>query len=255
MPAGVTRAEAPAVHLFLERLLRRSALAGAEQDAILALPYEVATYRPNRDFVSQGQLTEHACLVAAGLVGRFAQTASGDRQIIAFHIPGDMADLHSVVAPRAVSPLQALTSATILRFPHGALRAAAFKHPAIAHAFWRDGIVDSGVIAQSVVNLGVRDAAGRMAHLFCEMGIRYEQIREGSRTRYRFPATQNHIADALGLTPIHVNRTLRALREGGLVTMASREVTIHDWDRLTQRAEFDTDYLQLNRVDFHRPCG
>lgn len=252
MSAGLKRAEAPAVQLFLNRLTLRSVLTEAEQEAILTLPFEVATYRANHDFVRQAQLTDHACLIAEGLVGRFGQTAAGKRQIIAFHIPGDMADLHSVVAPHAVSALQALTNVSILRSPHAALRDVASKFPAIGHAFWRDGIVDSGLIAQGMVNLGVRDAGGRMAHMFCEMGIRYEQIGQGTKLEYPFPATQNHIGDALGLTPIHVNRTLRALREDGVVTMAARMVTVHDWDRLKRRAEFDSNYLQLEPVDFHR---
>jgi CRP-like cAMP-binding protein len=253
MPAAAKRAGATPVQMFLSRLLRRSVLTGAEQDAILTLPFDAMIVGANRDFVGMGQKTDHACLVSDGLIGRFAQTGAGDRQIIAFHIPGDMVDLQSVVTPHAISPLQALTSATIIRIPHTALRAIATDYPAIAHAFWRDTQVDHGIVCQSLVNLGRRDAASRVAHLLCEMGIRYEQIGQGTQTRYIFPATQNHIADALGLTPIHVNRTLRVLRENGLVTMASKEVTILDWDRLAKRAEFDPSYLQCGQVDLHDP--
>lgn len=196
--ASLKRAGVPAVQLFLERLVRRSVLDVEEREAILSLPVETQKVGANRDFVGYGQRTDHACLVADGLAVRFAQTATGDRQIIAFHIPGDMADLHSVVAPEATSALQALTRTTILRIPHEALRVLAEHYPAIAQAFWRDAIVDVGVIAQSLVNLGRRDAAGRLAHLFCEMSLRYGQIGQSAEGCYVFPATQAHIADAAG---------------------------------------------------------
>lgn len=247
----IKRAGASPVQLFLGRLLRRSVLTEEEQAAILGLPVEEATYGPNRDFVAQGQRVDRACLVAEGLAARFAQTANGDRQIIAFHIPGDMADLHSVVAPSAASALQALTRTTILRIPHSALRAVAARYPAVAQAFWRDAIVDVGIIAQSLVNLGRRPAVGRLAHLYCEMAVRYEQIGECADGRYRFPATQAHIGDALGLTSIHVNRTLKTLRTEGLVDIAEKEVRVLDWDGLAARADFDLNYLQLEPIDFH----
>lgn len=245
-------ADAP-VQLFLARLLRRSVLTGEEQEAILRLPTEAWTVGANRDFVAQGQETDRACLIASGLTARFAQTANGARQIVAFHIPGDMADLHSVVTTRAVSALQALTQSTILRIPHKALRDVASRYPAVAQAFWRDTILDVGVVVQSLVNLGRRDAAGRLAHLYCEMGIRYGQIGQNDGGRYRFPATQAHVADALGLTAIHVNRTVRLLREEGLIEIEGKEVRVLDWDGLAARAEFDDNYLQLDPLDFGGP--
>ncbi|MEA3039211.1 MAG: hypothetical protein QOE79_1724, partial [Sphingomonadales bacterium] len=154
---------------FLNKLVSRSNLNDAEQRAILALPARPDQIQTNRDFVRQGERVHHACFVVAGLVGRFGQNRDGSRQITAIHIPTDMVDLHSVVAPDACSALQALSVTTILRVPHEALREAARRYPAIAEAFWRECVVDAAVLAEWVVNVGRRDARSRLAHLICEI--------------------------------------------------------------------------------------
>jgi CRP-like cAMP-binding protein len=231
---------------FLDRLTSRSQLTDREREAILHLPTHAAQVQANRDFVRLDQSVDHACVIVEGVVGRFDQTANGARQITALHIAGDAPDLHSVVQPKASSALQALTTATILRVPHTALRALAARYPAVAEAFWRDCMVDSAILSQWVVNVGRRDAKTRVAHLLCEMAKRHKAEPKGGETVFHFPLTQNHIADATGLTPVHVNRTLKVLREEGLVVVCSRTVRILDWDALAKLGEFDSDYLQAD---------
>lgn len=229
---------------FLNRLLCRSLLTGEEQDAILDLPCHFAQVRANRDFVGLREDVDHASLIVEGLVGRFDQNSEGLRQITAIHIPGDMANLHSVVQPHATSALQALSVATILRVPHEAIRAITARLPAIAEALWRDCMVDAAILSQWVVNVGRRDAQTRIAHLICEMATRLGE-REG-RQNFAFPfaVTQFHLADATGLTSVHVNRVLKNLREGGLAHVAKGEVRIIDWDRLAAAGDFNANYLQ-----------
>jgi CRP-like cAMP-binding protein len=243
------------LELFLNRLLRRSMLTDAEQRAILALPGEEVAVEANRDFIRMGEQVDHACLILEGLAGRFAQTASGERQIISLQLPGDMADLHSVVAPRTSLPLQALARTRIRRIPHAALIAVTDAFPAIGRAFWRDGIVDQSIGSQALLSLGRRKAAARLAHLYCEIAIRSEPLGFSREEGFVFDATQNHIADMLGLTPVHVNRTLRQLRESKLVEVAGRYVRILDWPALAKLAEFDPTYLQLEPVDLHAGRG
>ncbi len=189
---------------------------------------------------------DHACLIIDGLVGRFGQNADGARQITALHIPGDMADLHSVVLPKVTSAIQALSTATILRVPQTAIRTAARRYPAIAEALWRDCMVDAAILSQWVVNVGRRDARTRMAHLLCEMATRYKATFEAEEVTFELRLTQAHLADATGLTTVHVNRTLKALRDGGLATLCNRAVTILDWDALASLGEFDDTYLQVD---------
>lgn len=231
---------------FLDRLTSRSRLSQTEQQAVLALPTHTAQVGVNRDFVGLGETVDHACVVVEGVVGRFCQTAEGARQITARHIAGDAPDLHSVVLPKDQSALQALSTTTILRIPHAALRTLAARYPAIAEAFWRDCSVDAAVTAQWVVNVGRHDARTRIAHLLCEMAVRFGAGPLEGEVSYSFPLTQAHLADATGLTPVHVNRTLKALAAEDLVTVSGRTVRIFNWEALAEVGEFDAEYLQAD---------
>jgi CRP-like cAMP-binding protein len=235
----------PDLHLFLNRLTTRSVLSKDERDAILGLPTRAGQVDANRDFVRIGERVDHCCLIVEGMMGRFGQTSNGLRQITALHVPGDVADLHSVVRPVGTSAIQALTTTTVLRISHKDLRRVAARFPAVAEAFWRDCIVDAAVLSQWVVNVGRRDAKTRMAHLLCEMAVRTRDDRT-PQLNYAFPVTQTHLGDMTGLTAVHVNRTLKALREDGLATVRAHAVQIHDWKRLTSLGEFDADYLDAD---------
>lgn len=242
------------LQLFLNRLLSRSLLDDDEQAAVLSLHTEPAIARRNEDFVEYGEFVRHACLVADGLVGSFGAMRDGRRQITSFFVPGDMVDLHSVVTPKAGLALQALVPTQILRIPHRDLRAIATRHPALGEAFWRDCVVDAAILSQWVVNVGVRDAATRMAHLFCELGLRLERAGFATREHFRLSMTQTHLGEALGLTAVHVNRTLRALREQELLSVSGDELIIHDWLRLAETGDFDDRYLQLDVEPIRYGC-
>lgn len=230
---------------FLDRLLSRSVLTRDEQDAILDLPCHFAEVKANRDFVGLREDIDHASLIVDGLVGRFDQNSDGVRQITAIHIPGDMANLHSVVQPQATSALQALSVATILRVPHAAIREATARLPALAEALWRDCMVDAAILSQWVVNIGRRDARTRVAHLLCEVATRLDVQADRKSFSFPFAVTQFQLADAAGLTSVHVNRVLRSLRQDGLTDVGKREVKVLDWDGLVRAGEFNRNYLQI----------
>jgi CRP-like cAMP-binding protein len=230
---------------FLDRLTSRSALSGPEREAILNLTTRVTQVRANRDFVHMGERVDHATFIVDGLVGRFDQNSKGERQITALHIGADMPDLLSVVQPTATSALCALSTTTILLVPHFALREAAAAHPAIAMAFWRDCTVDAMILAQWVVNLGRRDARTRIAHLFCEMAVRYGAVRQEGPVVFQLAMTQTQLADATGLTSVHVNRTLQALADDGVV-FQGKTVRILNWEQMVELADVDPNYLQTD---------
>jgi CRP-like cAMP-binding protein len=234
------------VSLFLERLLLRSALTAEEQRLVLALTGERARFGAHVDIIMPGQTVENACLVERGLVARYDQMLDGRRQITSFYIPGDMCDLHSVVAPKASWSITAISPATIVRIPHRQLRDLCIRNPAIALAFWRDGTVDASIFAKWVGNLGRKNAKARISHVMCEMGMRNEAAHLGSRTSYELPVTQEQLGEATGLTPVHVNRTLQQIRGQDLLRFANRQVEILDWDGLASLAEFDPDFLMLD---------
>jgi CRP-like cAMP-binding protein len=234
-----------ALRLFTQRLEFRSAISEADRAALMDLAGVPQQVEAHRDFVRLGERVQHACLVTEGVIARFAQLEDGSRQVIGFYIPGDMVDLYSLMLPSAPSPLQALTRSTILKIPHSALREIAFHSPELACAFWRDCVADGQLVAQWLVNVGRKNARSRVAHLICEMAVRYDQIGQMRNGAFPLPLTQEQIADATGLTPVHVNRSLRALREEGLVGVARREAVIRNWAGLSDLAEFDPTYLHL----------
>ena len=233
-----------ALDIFVNRLRVLAPLSDQDVAAIRGLTAQVARVPANSDISVPGQEFEYAVLVASGLVGRFLQLADGRRQITAIHLPGDIADLHRVATPRAGSALQALSNVAILRVSGRELRAIALASPAVTQAFWVYSAIDAAILARWATNLR-RDAKGRMAHLLCEVGTRMEDSRQSERSEFLLELTQTQIGDALGLTPVHVNRTLKALKAAGVLEMDGRIVRVPDWPRLAAIADFDPDYLQV----------
>lgn len=242
-----------ALSLFLKRVLLRSELGAAERRAILALPGEMVAVAAGQDFVRVGDHVDHACLIVDGLVARFAQLGNGQRSIVALHLPGDMADLHSVVVRTVTWALQAVTPTRILRITHAALRGLAADHPAVALAFWRDCVVDANILAQWTVNIARKDAAARVAHLLCEMMLRYRGAGLSGIDYFPFPITQASLADVVGLTPIHLNRILRRFKEERIASKSADTVIVRDGARLVQLGEFDPAYLQFPDAVAKRP--
>lgn len=231
---------------FLQRLLLRSKLTVEEQRAILSLQGTVQRVQAHRDIVSPGECVESACLVSRGLVARYDQMLNGRRQLTSFYIAGDACDLHSVVAPKVNWSITAICDATVLRVPHEQLRQLCLRHPHIALAFWRDGTVDASIFAKWIANVGAKQAKARIAHLFCEIGLRSEAAGLGSRTNFEFMATQSQVADATGLTPVHVNRVIQELRAGEPLSFRGGRVLIKNWETLLAVGEFSADYLMLS---------
>jgi CRP-like cAMP-binding protein len=231
------------LELFLRRLLRRSELGEEEQAAIRALPGRAERIPAGREVVMPGEHTDHACMVVRGLMARLDVFLDGRRQIVALYIPGEMCDLHSVPVPMPGWGLEAMTPSTLLFVPHSALLELT-RNASIALAFWRETTTDGSILAKWVANLGRRQAAPRVAHLFCEIGVRMEQAGLGTRADFTLPMTQAQLADAVGLTSVHLNRTLKQLAAQG-VTFARKAVRIADWEALAEMAEFDPAYLLL----------
>lgn len=237
-----------ALALFLNGIAARSRLTDEERRAVLDLPGEIVHVRANQDLVRLGEVVNRTCLVVEGMMARFGQTRDGQRQISALYIPGDMPDLHSFVIPRASWALTGLTRSTVVRVPHAAIRAVTERFPAVANAFWRHCTLDAAATTEWILNIGRRTARARIAHLLCEMAARYEQIGKLEGLSFPFPVTQNHLGDALGLTPVHVNRMLGQLKREGIVTIGNRTVRIADWSELVAAADFDPGYLHFDNA-------
>jgi CRP-like cAMP-binding protein len=238
---------------FLDKLEARSLLTGEERQIVLDLPFVPLHVETNQDFVQQGEKVTHSCFILDGMVGTFGQNKRGERQITSVFLSGDMIDLNTVVVPEAIADLQALIPTTILQVPHSALRRAAGQYPGLAEAFWRECVIISAILNEWVMNVGRRDARARLSHLLCEIACRVGRTTVAQGISFPFPITQNQLADMLGLTAVHVNRTLKGLREDRIVDIVHRTVRITNWSRLTQIGEFDPTYLRLRTPD--KACG
>ena len=189
--------------------------------------------------VGDGQAASQVCVVLSGLLHRSKILADGARQIISFHVPGDMPDLSGLMWPSAHSNLSALTHGSVALIAHSDLDAAMRAVPSLAQLFWRVTLVDAAILAEWVVNLGARDAHGRIAHLLCEMFLRMKGAGLVTDGSFEAPMTQLEIGEATGLAAVHVNRVLQRLRSEGLITLSRRHCRIDDWAGLSAVAGFD----------------
>ena len=232
-----------ALSRFLARLQLNSVLSEAEQQAVMGLRSQAAQYGPGRDFVRPRDTIAHATLVVAGNVGRYDLMRNGGRQITAIYIAGDMCDLYSVAVPTAGWGLTSLGKSTVLQISHNDMRDLALTYPNLAFAFWRDTVLDASILAKWIASVGRKSARARIAHLLCELGTRNERAGLGKRDDFELALTQEQIADAMGLTSVHVNRMLQSLRVDDFVSIRAHRVTIKDWDHLASIADFSPTFL------------
>ncbi|HEV7255252.1 MAG TPA: Crp/Fnr family transcriptional regulator [Mesorhizobium sp.] len=238
------------VEVLLRKLQTNSQITEGERQGLKELPIAPRMLRADQDIVRQGDRPSQCSLLLSGWAYRYKVLGSGKRQIVAFHLPGDMPDLQSLLLPVADHNIATLSEAVVALVPHAQMRDFLARHPSLAPVFWRDTLIDAAIFRESMVNIGQRPATERIAHLLCETCLRLESIGlaeqvNGSRA-FAWPVTQIELADASGLSSVHVNRTLQELRARGLIATKQGHVTIPDWDRLKALAEFVPDYLALN---------
>jgi CRP-like cAMP-binding protein len=247
----------PTLKLMLRKFERRGAIDEADRAALLALPHRVHSVEPTTYVVREGDRPDRACLILSGFAYRHKVTVDGARQIVSVHIPGDFVDLEGSLLNIADHNVQALTRCEMAYIPRDALRALILGHPRIAMAMWIDTLIDGSIFREWVVNVGRRDARSRIAHLLCEFARRMEVAGLADEYRYELPMTQEQLADATGLTPVHVNRVLKTLDREGLIRRDRRFIAIPDWPALRQAAGFSEIYLHLDQVphDIARPAA
>lgn len=234
----------------LESLTRLDA---SDRDALGRLPLRTRSVHAGVDIIQQGSVPTECCFVVQGLLCRYALTATGARQIVAFHIAGDLPDRDSLHIGHLDHSIGSISEARLAFIPHDAIATLLESHPSISVAMWRDSVVDAGVFRQWLTSVGRRSARQRVVHLICEMFTRMERLGLADGDHFSFPVTQHQFADALGLSAVHVNRTLQELRAQGLISWKSSIVTIHNWDELQAVGDFDSGYLNLKPMPANHP--
>jgi CRP-like cAMP-binding protein len=235
-------------NLMLRKFEMRAPLDDEDRRALLALPHQLRILEPGAYVVREGQIPDRSCLILSGFAYRHKLTVEGARQIVSVHIPGDFVDLDGALLNVSDHNVQALTRCEVASIPRQAMRALIASHPRVAMAMWVDSLIDSSIFREWVVNVGRRDARARVAHLLCEIARRLEAAGLADERGYELPMTQEQLADATGLTSVHINRVLRSLDRDGLIRREKRYVAIPDSGRLRDVAGFSETYLHLDQV-------
>ena len=196
-----------------------------------------------------GSQPRHSTVVVKGIACRYKNFPDGRRQILSFQYPGDITDLYSYVLKRLDHSVAALTAGTISKIPHATIQTLCEKYPNLAYSLWRDTLVDTSKLHSSIISLGTRTSKERLAHFLAEQYVRMTAVgllEPGQDMD--FGITQHDLADATGLSLVHVNKTLKKLKDDGLVSWNRNEMKILNWEALKTAALFDPTYLHFKNV-------
>ncbi|EXS68726.1 Crp/Fnr family transcriptional regulator [Sphingobium sp. Ant17] len=200
-------------------------------------------YSPRQDLIREGDEPGPMFVVLDGWVCRYKILPSGTRQIMAFLMPGDACDLHIKLLAEMDHGIQAITAATVATVSKTDMETMMRDHPNIAKAMYSAQLVDESVMRAWIVSMGRRSSTERVAHLICELYLRARNIGLTGDEEFSLPLSQLVLADALGMTAVHINRVLKDLRLAGAMALKRGSVTILDPVKLVQIAGFDDNYL------------
>jgi CRP-like cAMP-binding protein len=233
----------PTFAKLLGRLERRSPLEAADRQALLDLPHVQKRVPTAAHLIRDGDEPESCNLLLSGFAYRYKLTGGGGRQIISLHMAAEFVDLQNSFLKCSDHSVQTLTECEVAIIPQSAIEAITLARPAVGRALWIDTLIDSSIFREWVVNVGRRDSRARVAHILCEFSLRLEAAGLAKNHHYELPMTQEQLADAVGLTSVHVNRVLKQLGEEGLISRDKRRIVIEDWQRMRAVGDFTERYL------------
>jgi len=234
-------------NLMIRKLESIVSLSDEEKQALRGLPIQVTSLKTDSDIVRVGDRPSHSFLLVEGFTCVYKLTAEGNRQIVAFHVPGDMPDLHSLHLKVMDTSMATVTPCTVGFIQHEALIQICDRYPRISAAFWRETLVDASIFREWMTGIGRREAYNRMAHLLCEFQVRLSAVGLAEDDTFDLPITQTELADAIGASNVHVNRILQELRANGLIRTSGTQVNVPDWQKLKEAGDFDPLYLHLRQ--------
>ena len=250
-PAGVeTIQDHHPLDIFVRELGGYAKLSDDDRLAILDLPIRVRQLDAQGYLVREGDIPTHCSVLVSGFAFRQKVTGGGARQILAVCVPGDAVDFQNMFLDVSDHAVQMLTRATIADIPRDALQHLVERRPAVGVAVIHAALVEASILREWVVNVGRRDARARIAHILCEFAVRLERRGLASvHSGFELPMTQEQLADAAGLTSVHVNRVLKSLETDGLITRQRRNVQFVDWRALQDAGDFSRRYLHIPGED------
>jgi CRP-like cAMP-binding protein len=238
------------MHVLIRKLQALHSLSEEEQTALLAAISETPVVERGQDIASDGSMPNHSTVILSGVACRYKMLKGGRRQILCFQFPGDVVDIYSYVLKRLDHGISALTRCEVAHIPHPAIRKLCETYPNLAYTLWRDSLVDTAILHMNIVNAGRRNAPERIAHLICEQYMRLKAVGLAELDKpVKFYITQTDIADATGLSLVHVNKTLKSLKAQNLIGRDPQIMEILNWAGLKKAAGFDPGYLHFKNID------
>jgi CRP-like cAMP-binding protein len=233
----------PVTNPFIQKLSGLADLTGSDADALARATAHPRRYAARQDLIREGDETGPMFVVLEGWVCRYKILPSGTRQIMAFLMPGDCCDLHIKLLAEMDHGIQAITTSMVATVTQAEMQTMMHDHPNIARAMYTSQLVDEGIMRAWIVSMGRRSATERVAHLICELYLRARNIGLTGEGEFSLPLSQLVLADALGMTSVHINRVLKELRLAGAMAVKRGSVTILNPGMLVQIAGFDENYL------------
>lgn len=231
-------------HPLIKKMQSVGDLTREDLELLGDLTEDVRSFGPRRDVIREGEKPDHVHLMLEGWSCRYQLLPDGGKQITAFLLPGDFCDVHITMFGEMDHSIGSLGAAKVA-FISRELMLAMTERPGIARALWWASLVDEAVLRAWIVNFGRRDSFERVAHLICELYTRLQSVGLATENTFDLPLTQEDLSDALGLTPVHVGRVLKRLREEGMMTFKRQQISILDVRKLQATAGFDPSYLHL----------
>lgn len=234
---------------LLRQLELHARLPAEDRQTVLDLPHRARKLDAGSYLVRDGDRPTNCTVLVSGYAMRQKVTGDGSRQILAVCIPGDAVDLQNMFLDVSDHSVQMLTQGRVADVPRGALQALVFSKPSIGTAIIEQSLVEASIFREWVVNVGRRDARARIAHILCEFAVRLEARGMSTDHGFELPMTQEQLADATGLTPVHVNRVLKSLETDGLINRRRRHIHFEDWRALQEAGDFSPRYLHISDQD------
>lgn len=225
---------------------RRRELSDEEKEAIESVLTAPITLPRRKVMISRGDVATRSTFLISGFMCRYMDGADGHRQLVSVQTPGDFVDLHAYPLQRLDHDIATLSECTVAYAPHDKLTQIIERLPHLGRVLWFSTLLDAAMHREWIFRLGRLDAVGRVAHMLCETYARLNAVGLVEDNAFAWPLTQQDLGEACGLTSVHVNRTLRVLREAGMVEVSDRIVTMLDFDRLASTGEFLPDYLYFD---------
>lgn len=236
---------------LIQRLEAYTRLSTADKAALQRITKVSRIIAPRRDLIREGEKPAFVHLIVDGWACRYKTLPDGRRQIVSFFVPGDFCDLNVYVLKQMDHSLGAITRISVADISREEMDDRTANHPRITQALWWESLVTNAIQREWTLNIGQRTAYERIGHLLVEMYMRLNTIGLTQNGSCDFPLTQTDLADATGLTAVHVNRTLQELRRDGLIELERKRLNIPNMQKLKEVSMFNANYLHLDREGRH----